>query len=176
MKRAIRKTMEYPHPPSRVWAALTDAEALAAWLMPNDFAPRVGHRFSLRADPAPGFDGVVRCQVLELDPPTRMVWSWAGGNIDTVVRFELAAAGDGTRLTVEQTGFDGLGPVLTSLILQAGMAKLYGARLPAVLDRLRRNAPLAPPPSRPDRRSLGQGLEHLIARLAARFGPGKERK
>jgi len=29
----------------------------------------------------------VHCEVLELDPPRRMVWSWAGGNIDTTVTF-----------------------------------------------------------------------------------------
>src|SRR6185437_4413393 len=81
----IDATVEYPYPPERVWAALTSSEALAAWLMPNDFVAEVGHDFTLRTKPAPGFDGIVRCRVLELDPPARMVWSWAGGNIDTTV-------------------------------------------------------------------------------------------
>ena len=93
MKADIDATVEYPHPPERVWAALTSSEALAAWLMPNDFVPEVGH--GSRSGPGPrrvrrhGPAG----RVLELDPPPRMVWSWAGGNIDTTVTFTLEAAG-----------------------------------------------------------------------------------
>src|SRR5690349_15412164 len=35
----IDLSASYPFPPERVWAALTSSEALATWLMPNDFAP-----------------------------------------------------------------------------------------------------------------------------------------
>ena len=35
------------HPPAKVWHALTDSDLLARWLMPNDFAPTVGHRLHL---------------------------------------------------------------------------------------------------------------------------------
>jgi uncharacterized protein YndB with AHSA1/START domain len=44
-----------------VWRALTDSDLLARWLMPNDFRPVPGHRFSFRTTPRPGqgFDGVV---------------------------------------------------------------------------------------------------------------------
>jgi uncharacterized protein YndB with AHSA1/START domain len=85
MKADIDVTVSYPHPVSRVWEALTSSEALTAWLMPNDFKPVVAHRFTFRTKPAPGFDGIVRCEVLELDPPRRMVWSWAGSSIGTTV-------------------------------------------------------------------------------------------
>ncbi|MFB6393843.1 SRPBCC domain-containing protein [Polymorphospora lycopeni] len=40
------------HPPEKVWRALTDPDLVAAWLMPNTFEPRVGHRFTFRTDPA----------------------------------------------------------------------------------------------------------------------------
>jgi uncharacterized protein YndB with AHSA1/START domain len=81
MKTDIDARVTYPHPVDRVWAALTSSEALAAWFMPNDFKPVVGHRFTFRTRPARamGFDGIVRCEVLEIAPPRRMVWSWAGG-------------------------------------------------------------------------------------------------
>jgi uncharacterized protein YndB with AHSA1/START domain len=68
MKTDIDLTMTYPHPVGRVWAALTSAEALAAWLMPNDFVPEVGRQFTFTARPAPGFDGVVRCRVVAMEP------------------------------------------------------------------------------------------------------------
>lgn len=43
--RVIHKA-RYSHPVSAVWHALTDPAALSTWLMPNDFAPTVGQRFS----------------------------------------------------------------------------------------------------------------------------------
>ena len=69
MTEAIRTDSFFPHPPEKVWRALTDPELLASWLMPNDFEPRVGHQFTFRTDPVPAhdFDGIVRCEVLELD-------------------------------------------------------------------------------------------------------------
>jgi len=137
MKADIDASVVYPHPVDRVWAALTSSEALAAWLMPNDFLPVVGHRFTFRTKPAAGFDGIVRCEVLELDPPRRMVWSWAGGNIDTTVTFTLKPAGPGgTRLRMHQVGFHGLGAQLTRRILAGGYPRILGQRLPAYLDRL----------------------------------------
>jgi uncharacterized protein YndB with AHSA1/START domain len=137
MKADINATVVYPHPPDRVWAALTSSEALAAWLMPNDFAAEVGHEFTFTTKPAPGFDGIVRCRVLELDPPSRMVWSWSGGNIDTTVTFTLEAAGAGrTRLRMHQVGFHGLGAQLTRRILAGGYPRILGQRLPAYLDQV----------------------------------------
>ena len=137
MKADIDATVVYPHPPDRVWAALTSSEALAAWLMPNDFAPEVGREFTFRTKPAPGFDGIVRCRVLELDPPSRMAWSWAGGNFDTTVTFTLEPAGPGeTRLRMHQVGFHGLGAQLTRRILAGGYPRILGRRLPAYLDEL----------------------------------------
>jgi uncharacterized protein YndB with AHSA1/START domain len=137
MKADIDASVVFPHPVDRVWAALTSSEALAAWLMPNDFQPAVGHRFTFRTKPAPGFDGIVRCEVLELDPPNRMVWSWAGGNIDTTVTFTLEPAGPGgTRLRMHQVGFHGLGAQLTRRILAGGWPGILGRRLPGYLTQI----------------------------------------
>ena len=51
---SIRTATFFPHPPDKVWRALTDPELLGAWLMPNDFQARVGHRFTFRTDPVQG--------------------------------------------------------------------------------------------------------------------------
>ena len=135
MKADIDATVSYPYPVNRVWEALTSSDALAAWLMPNDFKPVAGHRFTFRTKPRPGFDGIVRCEVLELDPPRRMVWAWAGGNIDTTVTFTLEeTAGAGTRLRMHQVGFHGLGAQLTRRILASGWPGILRKRLPAYLD------------------------------------------
>ena len=60
---------ELPHPLARVWMAITDPAQLADWLMPNDFEPRVGKRFTLRCPPGPGTRGWVDCTLLELEAP-----------------------------------------------------------------------------------------------------------
>ena len=135
MKADIDQTQLYSHPVERVWAALTSSSALAAWLMPNDFEPVVGHHFSLRTRPAPGFDGIVHCQVVEMEPPSRMVWTWAGGTIDTTVTFTLEAVDGGTRLRMRQVGFHGLGAQLTRRILASGYPRILRQLLPAYLDR-----------------------------------------
>jgi len=135
MKADIDQTVLYSHPVEQVWAALTSSSALTAWLMPNDFKPVVGHHFSLRTRPAPGFDGIVHCQVVELEPPSRMVWTWAGGNIDTTVTFTLEAVDGGrTRLRLHQGGFHGLGAQLTRHILAGGYPRILKQLLPAYLD------------------------------------------
>ena len=74
--------------------------------MPNDIAPTVGHRFTFRTKPAPGFDGVVHCEVVEAQAPDRLVYSWKGGPIETIVTWVLEEKpGDGTRLSLVQDGF-----------------------------------------------------------------------
>jgi uncharacterized protein YndB with AHSA1/START domain len=97
------------HPPDRVWRALTDPARLARWLMPNDFAPVVGHRFTFRTEPVPGtgFDGVVQCEVLDVQPERLLRISWASSNgLDTTVTWRLEPEGAGTRLFLDHEGFD----------------------------------------------------------------------
>jgi uncharacterized protein YndB with AHSA1/START domain len=136
MKADLTVEKTYDHPIERVWAALTSAEALAAWLMPNDFQPIVGHEFTFRTDPAPGFDGIVHCRVLELAEPSRMVWSWRGGPIDTTVTFTLSPLGSTTRFRMRQLGFAGLGGQFARLVLASGKRRIYGQVLPTYLDYL----------------------------------------
>jgi uncharacterized protein YndB with AHSA1/START domain len=144
MRADIDVEAVYPHPPGLVWQALTTSESLAVWFMPNDFAPVVGHRFTFRTEPAPGFDGVVHCEVLELDEPSRMVWSWRGGPLETTVTFTLEPLADGrTRFRMRQVGFHGLKARLTRIILESGSRRIYGRLLPAHLDGLA-GKPVAP--------------------------------
>jgi uncharacterized protein YndB with AHSA1/START domain len=92
--------------PERVWVALTDAAALAAWYWPASIEPEVrsdpvvGGRFGITAHAAGmGFSG----EYLALDPPHRIVqsWRWAGDDRDTRVTIELAPGdGGGTDLAV----------------------------------------------------------------------------
>jgi uncharacterized protein YndB with AHSA1/START domain len=138
---AIVHEVVYAHPPRRVWRALTDSAALADWLMPNDFLPRVGHRFTFRAEPQPGFSGIVRCEVLELSEPKRIAWSWQGDPPMpvTTVTFTLEPVGEGTRLRLEHAGFAAGGELSLTIrdILDQGWgSKLLREALPASLGRM----------------------------------------
>lgn len=105
-RRAIRVLYDIAAPREKVWHALTDPIALERWLMPNDIAPVVGHRFTFRTQPAPGFDGIVHCEILEAQAPVRLVYSWNGGPIETIVTWTLEDKPDGgTRLSLVQDGF-----------------------------------------------------------------------
>jgi uncharacterized protein YndB with AHSA1/START domain len=134
----IRREVLIPQPREQVWRALTDSTALAEWMFPNDFAPHVGHHFTFRVPPNPkvGFDGItVHCEVLECEPPIRLVFSWsAGGLVDTRVSFRLEPDGEGTRVLFEHSGFDMSQPWAKQAFRGAefGWAKMLG-QLPAVV-------------------------------------------
>ena len=129
--------------------------------MPNDFRPAVGHQFTFRTEPVPqhGFDGLVHCQVLDLDPPRLLRFSWRGGALDTVVSWRLVPEGAGTRLLITHDGFDDRDPAqrLTMGILGGGWRGHLVERLRALLER---GARLARPGGGPAgaTRGLGRSL------------------
>ena len=133
MFREILLVEEYPHPQENVWKLLTDSAQLARWLMPNDFVPEIGRRFTMTAAPRPGFDGVVRCRVLELEPPRRMRWAWQAGSIESTVTFELSRTEKGTQLTLRHQGFRGVASVLPWLIFRHGWKKKLRTKIPSLL-------------------------------------------
>ncbi len=98
---------EFPHPPEKIWRALTQPHLIEEWLMKNDFRPNVGHRFHLRGD----WGGVLACEVLVVDPNRTLSYTWnfahgdAAYNLESVVTFTLTPTGAGTHLRMEQSGF-----------------------------------------------------------------------
>jgi uncharacterized protein YndB with AHSA1/START domain len=94
-----------PHPVKAVWEALTDSASISEWLMQTtDFEPVVGTRFRMKTDRLLA-DGWVKAEVLELNPPRRMVWAWwVDAAAPTTVTFELAPEGDDTRLRLTHVG------------------------------------------------------------------------
>ncbi|MDQ4489117.1 SRPBCC domain-containing protein [Sinomonas sp. ASV486] len=130
-------------PPAAVWRALTTPELLAEWLMPNDFAPVVGHRFHFSTEPIPPtrFSGVIACEVLELREPELLVISWADdseeNDMATTVTFRLEAHDGGTRLTVVQAGYRAghSGDQMARRIMGGGWGGRIVPRLKEVLGR-----------------------------------------
>jgi uncharacterized protein YndB with AHSA1/START domain len=109
--RSIVIEREMPHTPEKVWRALTQDLLIEEWLMKNDFKPVVGHRFNFRAAPMPHWNGVVDCQVLEVEPNKRLSYSWnasgeeAAGGLKTVVTWTLTPTKGGVLVRMEQSGF-----------------------------------------------------------------------
>jgi uncharacterized protein YndB with AHSA1/START domain len=105
--RTVVMEREMAHPPEKVWRALTQSALMQEWLMTNDFQPVVGHRFNLRTQPMPQWDGVLDCEVLTVEPCTALSYTWntTSGGLRTVVSWTLTPTGKGTLLRMEQSGF-----------------------------------------------------------------------
>jgi uncharacterized protein YndB with AHSA1/START domain len=91
---------DVPYPPEKVWRALTQPHLIEEWLMKNDFKPDVGHQFNLSAD-----WGVIGCQVLEVEPNRMLSYTWGVFDLKSVVTWTLTPTSTGTRLRMEQSGF-----------------------------------------------------------------------
>jgi uncharacterized protein YndB with AHSA1/START domain len=94
-----------PHPPEKIWRALTEGPLIEEWLMTNDFQPVVGHRFSFRATPVKNWNGVIECEVLVVEPHARLVYSWGALGLESAVTWTLTPTDGGTHVRMEQTGF-----------------------------------------------------------------------
>jgi uncharacterized protein YndB with AHSA1/START domain len=103
--RSVVIEREMPHPPEKIWRALTHGELIKEWLMENDFQPAVGHKFTLRATPAPNWSGIIECEVLAVEPNARLSYSWGTMGMVTVVTWTLTPTAGGTHLRMEQSGF-----------------------------------------------------------------------
>ena len=109
--RSIVIEREMPHPPEKIWRALTQSRLIEEWLMKNDFLAVVGHRFNFRATPMPHWNGVVDCQVLAVEPCARLSYSFcssgeeAANGFKTGVTWTLTPTKGGTQLRMEQSGF-----------------------------------------------------------------------
>ena len=105
--RSVVVEREFPCPPEKLWRALTQPHLIEEWLMKNDFAPVVGHRFNLRGD----WGGVLDCEVLAVEPQRTLSYTWnhvhadAAYNLRSVVTFTLTPTRTGTQLRMEQSGF-----------------------------------------------------------------------
>lgn len=104
-----------PHAPETIWTALTTGALIARWLMaPAGFAPVIGNRFTYQTKAGGAWDGTIHCEVLEVIPQQRFVYSWKGGHpdnvgygapLDTIVTWTLTKVGIGTRVRLVHSGF-----------------------------------------------------------------------
>jgi len=105
MEKEIKQTWFFRQPPPEVWDYLTKPELLAQWLMETDFQPIVGHKFTFTCN------AVHYCEVLEVTPFKRLVYSWqatsrrTGQPFISKVVWTLVPKGKGTELHLIHNGF-----------------------------------------------------------------------
>lgn len=152
----VHFTRRLPHPPEKVWRALTEPEHIATWF-PTDIegerALGAKLQFPFREGEGPTMDG----EMLAFDPPSLMELSWG----DDVLRFELRPDGDATVLEFKVT-FEELGKVARD-----------GAGWHACLDAL--GCDLAGQPAPVDRwREVRDDYIERFGPEASTIGPPKE--
>ncbi len=95
----LRYVRVFPHPLEKVWRAVTEPEHLAAWF-PSTIdgerkkGARLTYIFPGAVNQPPLFGAM-----LAYEPPRLIEIDWGGD----IIRLELAAAGNGTRLTLSDT-------------------------------------------------------------------------
>jgi len=74
----IRIVRDYPHPPAKSGARLTDPELIALWAMRPEAFRRSSAALQVRREAEPGWRGFVECEVLEAREPSLLRYSWIG--------------------------------------------------------------------------------------------------
>jgi uncharacterized protein YndB with AHSA1/START domain len=128
MKKMIKYNWFFEQSPETVWKYLTTSELIAQWLMKNDFELVLGRKFMFRANPHPDleFDGNVYCEILEINPMKKLVYSWKSGdgegkiNVDSLVTWILIPKNGGTELILEHSGLDDLKNVMLFQAMNKG--------------------------------------------------------
>jgi uncharacterized protein YndB with AHSA1/START domain len=89
----------------RVWRALTDETALAAWFWPARLHPRA--RVDASGFELTGDSIAVRGRYLEMAEPHRLrfTWQWDGEDAQTLVTIDLSGVDGATGLTLWHEGF-----------------------------------------------------------------------
>ena len=94
----IKQTIDCSATMQTVWEAVSTAEGIASWFMPNDFKAVEGHQFHLQSPFGPS-----PCKVMEVKAPNQITFSW-----DTdgwIVSFILKEKGEHTEFTLVHGGW-----------------------------------------------------------------------
>lgn len=137
MQKAIIQTWQFAQSPEEVWAYLTQPELIEQWLMKTNFKPIKGHSFQFTFDAKPGspYLGIVECVVTDIQPFTKLAYTWNGNSSDRTrpfhsqVLWTLHPNAAGTELRIQHDGFI----VLDDMLTHEGGWKACGQRLQNLL-------------------------------------------
>lgn len=117
MNDRIEKRIELQAPVARVWRALTDPREFGSWFRVALSGPFEPGRESVGHITWPGYEHIAwRAVVRAMEPERLFSFTWHpyaiepgvdySGEPPTLVEFRLEARGDGTLLTLDESGFD----------------------------------------------------------------------
>ena len=117
MTDSITKTTHVRAPLDRVWRAISDHREFGEWFRVALDQPFEAGTESTGKMTYPGYEGYPwRAQVVAVEEPHRLAYEWVPGSdggddefnagLRTTVEFQLQEEGDGTRVTITETGFD----------------------------------------------------------------------
>ncbi len=117
--KTIRQEVKFAASPKKVYDALLDSTSFAAFTgAPATIDAKVGGAVN-------AFGGMIVGTNLELVPGQRIVQAWRAGNWPeghySIVKFELAADGKGSKLALEHSG----APDGSEEMLEGGWHKMY---------------------------------------------------
>jgi uncharacterized protein YndB with AHSA1/START domain len=155
----LRFTRELPHPPERVWRAVTEPGHLDAWFpqrIVGEWVVGAPLTFEARGGEHPAFDG----EVLVFDPPWLLEFRWGSD----VIRFEIKPHGGGCRF------------MLTDTFGELGKAARDSAGWHTCLDVLEHhlNGAAAPWDARERWREVHAGYVEKFGAAAAAIGPPEQ--
>lgn len=118
MPDRIEKQVELRAPIDRVWRALSDHEEFGAWFKVKLDGPFVPGAEQTGKMTYPGYEHLPwKARVIAVEAPHRLAFEWPAMDDQdrvredwswTLVEFRLETRGEGTLLTVVETGFDAL--------------------------------------------------------------------
>jgi uncharacterized protein YndB with AHSA1/START domain len=155
----LRFTRVLPHPPVKVWRALTEPEHLAAWFpttVEGERASGAALHFRHRDADLPPLEG----EMLACEPPSLLEFSWGEDRL----RFELEPHESGTELT------------LIDRLAERGKAARDGAGWHTCLDQLAYHLDGSSPPWTPPERwrQVHRSYVGGFGPEAATIGPPEE--
>jgi uncharacterized protein YndB with AHSA1/START domain len=114
---AVHKEKLIPAPPAEVWKAWTTVEGAKTFFAPDanlDASPGGAYELFFNVDAPIGTRGSEGCTVVAAEPNKKLSFTWnfptsipslRGQNAHTQVTVTLAPSGAGTKVTLDQTGF-----------------------------------------------------------------------
>ncbi|GAB6930877.1 SRPBCC domain-containing protein [Paenibacillus sp. JCM 10914] len=106
MNEVLTMDFQFATTIEKLWVSVTDSSKLAKWIADNDFKPVVGHRFQFRHEPSEYWDGIVEGEVVLVDEPNQVSYTWSTGDERHIVTLTLKDLGNGqVNLHLDQSGF-----------------------------------------------------------------------
>lgn len=142
MRRRLAAERFYPYSPERVWRALTDPKLLSQWLMMTyDFQPKLGGRFQFHATHTPLWDGMVDCEIKEIEEGKLLSYTWVDGwrarkgGKPVTITWTLEPCEGGTTLRLQHEGFESYGTFLLRSLASQTWGAIFQAKLSSVIER-----------------------------------------